>query len=84
MSDYNRDGWPDLYVVNDFGWKNLWSRNHGDGNVYRRRTAVGMEDVGAGMGVCWLDYDNDGAGRPLRRRYVDCRWDAHLCSRTSF
>ncbi len=29
-SDYNRDGWPDLYVVNDFGRKNLY-RNNGDG-----------------------------------------------------
>ncbi len=28
--DYNRDGWPDLYVVNDFGRKNLY-RNNGDG-----------------------------------------------------
>src|SRR4051812_28335064 len=23
-NDYNRDGWPDLYVVNDFGSKNLY------------------------------------------------------------
>ena len=29
-ADYNRDGWPDLYVVNDFGRKNLY-RNNGDG-----------------------------------------------------
>ncbi len=28
--DYNRDGWPDLYVVNDFGRKNLY-RNNGNG-----------------------------------------------------
>src|SRR3954466_2615086 len=28
--DYNLDGWPDLYVVNDFGRKNLY-RNNGDG-----------------------------------------------------
>ena len=28
--DYDRDGWPDLYVVNDFGRKNLY-RNNGDG-----------------------------------------------------
>ena len=23
-SDFNDDGWPDLYVVNDFGRKNLY------------------------------------------------------------
>ncbi len=37
-SDYNRDGWPDLYVVNDFGRKNLY-RNHGDGTFHRCRPA---------------------------------------------
>jgi tetratricopeptide (TPR) repeat protein len=59
-SDYNRDGWPDLYVVNDFGRKNLY-RNNGDGTFTDVAQQAGVEDVGAGMGVCWLDYDNDGA-----------------------
>ncbi|HVO59949.1 MAG TPA: VCBS repeat-containing protein, partial [Terriglobales bacterium] len=30
-NDFNGDGWPDLYVVNDFGRKNLY-RNNGDGS----------------------------------------------------
>jgi tetratricopeptide (TPR) repeat protein/thiol-disulfide isomerase/thioredoxin len=59
-SDYNHDGWPDLYVVNDFGRKNLY-RNNGDGTFTDVAAQVGAEDVGAGMSVCWLDYDNDGA-----------------------
>jgi len=59
-SDYNRDGWPDLYVVNDFGRKNLY-RNNGDGTFTDVAAQAGVEDVGAGMSVCWLDYDNDGA-----------------------
>ncbi|MGO9125774.1 MAG: FG-GAP-like repeat-containing protein [Terriglobales bacterium] len=58
-SDYNRDGWPDLYVVNDFGPKNLY-RNHGDGTFTDVAAQAGVEDFGAGMGVCWFDYDNDG------------------------
>jgi len=58
-SDYNHDGWPDLYVVNDFGRKNLY-RNNGDGTFTDVAPKVGVEDVGAGMSVCWLDYDNDG------------------------
>ena len=59
-NDYNRDGWPDLYVVNDFGRKNLY-RNNGDGTFTDIAPQAGVEDVGAGMSVCWCDYDNDGA-----------------------
>ena len=58
-SDYNRDGWPDLYVVNDFGRKNLY-RNNGDGTFTDVAPEAGVEDIGAGMSVCWLDYDGDG------------------------
>ena len=58
-SDYNQDGWPDLYVVNDFGRKNLY-RNNGDGTFTDVAGEAGVDDVGAGMGVCWLDFDNDG------------------------
>jgi tetratricopeptide (TPR) repeat protein/peroxiredoxin len=59
-NDYNRDGWPDLYVVNDFGRKNLY-RNNGDGTFTDVAPQMGVEDVGAGMSVSWFDYDNDGA-----------------------
>ncbi len=59
-SDYDRDGWPDLYVVNDFGRKNLY-RNNGDGSFTDVAPRTGVEDVGAGMSVCWFDYNNDGA-----------------------
>ena len=57
--DDNGDQWPDLYVVNDFGRKNLY-RNNGDGTFTDIAREAGVEDVGAGMSVCWLDYDNDG------------------------
>lgn len=59
-NDYNGDGWPDLYVVNDFGRKNLY-RNNGDGTFTDVAAQAGVEDVGAGMGVSWADYDNSGA-----------------------
>lgn len=58
-SDYNGDNWPDLYVVNDFGRKNLY-RNNGNGTFTDVAPEVGVENVGAGMGVSWLDFDNDG------------------------
>jgi tetratricopeptide (TPR) repeat protein/peroxiredoxin len=59
-NDFNRDGWPDLYVVNDFGRKNLY-RNNGNGTFTDLAPQAGVEDVGAGMSVCWFAYDNDGA-----------------------
>ena len=70
-SDYNRDGWPDLYVVNDFGRKNLY-RSNGDGTFTDVAPEAGAEDVGAGMSVSWLDYDNDGA----EDLYVGNMWTA--------
>jgi len=70
-SDYNRDGWPDLYVVNDFGRKNLY-RNNGNGTFTDVAHESGVEDVGAGMSVCWFDYDNDGA----EDLYVANMWTA--------
>ena len=69
--DYNRDGWPDLYVVNDFGRKNLY-RNNGDGTFTDVAPQAGVEDVGAGMSVCWFDYDNDGC----EDLYVADMWTA--------
>ena len=59
-SDFDRDGWPDLYVVNDFGRKNLY-HNNGNGTFTDVAAQCGVEDIGAGMSIGWLDYNNDGA-----------------------
>lgn len=69
--DYNRDGWPDLYVVNDFGRKNLY-RNNGDGTFTDVAAQSEVEDVGAGMSVSWLDYNGDG----VDDLYVANMWTA--------
>ena len=69
--DFNGDGWPDLYVVNDFGRKNLY-RNNGDGTFTDVAPEQGVEDVGAGMSVSWFDYANDGA----EDLYVANMWTA--------
>jgi len=57
--DCNGDGWPDLYVVNDFGRKNLY-RNNGDGTFTDVAGPAGVEDIGAGMSGAWVDFDQDG------------------------
>ncbi len=57
--DSNGDGWPDLYVVNDFGRNNLY-RNKGDGTFAAVSGEAQVDEAGAGMSACWLDFDNDG------------------------
>jgi len=57
--DIDDDGWPDLYVVNDFGRKNLY-RNNTDGTFTDIAEEAGVLDIGPGMSSCWFDYDNHG------------------------
>jgi hypothetical protein len=56
--DYNNDSWPDLYVVNDFGRKNLYRNDHGHFRDVAEE--AGVTDLGPGMSAAWLDYDGDG------------------------
>ena len=66
--DYDGDGWPDLYVANDFGRKNLYKN---EGGRFRDIAAeAGVEDIGDGMSAAWFDYDGD--GRP--DLYVSNMW----------
>lgn len=57
--DANGDGWPDLYVVNDFG-RNVLYRNKADGTFAAVSSEARVNEAGAGMSACWLDFDNDG------------------------
>ena len=70
-ADYDGDGWPDLYVVNDFGRKNLY-RNNGDGTFTDVAPEAGVEDVGAGMSVSWFESGNEGK----QDLYVADMWTA--------
>jgi enediyne biosynthesis protein E4 len=64
--DFDRDGWPDIYVVNSGeGSKNRLYRNQRDGTFVDVAEALGVADLNKpGTGVCtgaiWGDFDNDG------------------------
>jgi hypothetical protein len=64
--DFDRDGWPDIYVVNSaIGSKNCLYRNVGDGTFRDVAGELGIADVnlpgtGVSTGAVWGDYDNDG------------------------
>lgn len=64
--DYNRDGWPDIYVTNSRqGSQNALYRNNHDGTFTDVAPQLGIADVnkpgtGVSMGAVWGDYDNDG------------------------
>jgi enediyne biosynthesis protein E4 len=64
--DFDRDGWPDIYVVNSaIGSKNALYRNMHDGTFRDVAPELGIADVnqtgkGVSTGAVWGDYDNDG------------------------
>ena len=58
FGDYDEDGDPDLYVVNDFGRNTLY-RNEGNGTFADVTTDSGALAYGAGMNASMADYDND-------------------------
>ncbi len=57
--DYDGDGFPDLYVVNDFGRKTLYHNNR-NGTFTDVTVKSGTLAYGAGMNASMADYDNDG------------------------
>ena len=64
--DFDRDGWPDLYVTNSkTGSLNALYRNMHDGTFKDVAGQMGLADAnqsgtGVSMGAVWGDYDNDG------------------------
>lgn len=58
--DYDGDGWPDLYVANDFGRNNLYKNSNGKFKDIARE--AGVEDMAPGMSAAW--FDSNGDGRP--------------------
>src|SRR6266404_5675324 len=69
--DIDSNGWPDLYVANDFGRSNLY-RNRGNGTFEAISESAGVNVPGAGMSACWADFDNSGH----QDIYVSNMWSA--------
>lgn len=59
FGDIDNDGYPDLYVVNDFGRKTLYHNNR-NGTFTDITVKSGTLAYGAGMSANMADYDNDG------------------------
>src|SRR5262245_58110265 len=75
VSDYDNDGWPDIYVACD-STPNILYHNEGDGTFtdigFISGTAVnedGQEQ--AGMGVSTADYDHDGFFDIVKTNFAD-------------
>src|SRR5207244_3414181 len=58
VGDYDRDGWPDLYVT-QYPHSILY-HNNGDGTFTDVTAKAGVAAPGWATSAVWFDYDNDG------------------------
>ncbi|MEN8865698.1 MAG: FG-GAP-like repeat-containing protein [Akkermansiaceae bacterium] len=59
--DYNEDGWPDIYVGNDFKDPDRLYRNNGDGTFTNTTEEMVPHTTWYSMGADFADLDGDGA-----------------------
>ena len=59
-SDFNKDGYPDLYISNDFATPDYFFFNNGDGTFSNKIEDVVTHTAFYGMGVDAADVNNDG------------------------
>jgi hypothetical protein len=73
-ADYDEDGYPDLYVANEYGFSVLY-HNRGDGTFEDVSEKSGARIRTAGMSVAWGDYDGDGhLDVFVSGMYANSRW----------
>ena len=59
-SDLNQDGWPDLYLSNDFNVPDYLYLNQGDGSFLEVMKSAMPHTSMFGMGIDIADFNNDG------------------------
>ncbi len=60
VGDVNADGWPDIYVSNDFSTPDYFYINNQDGTFSERGKTMTKNTSFYGMGVDISDFNNDG------------------------
>ncbi|MEZ0485481.1 VCBS repeat-containing protein [Fibrella aquatica] len=80
-NDINRDGYPDLYITNDFLSNDLMYINNGDGTFTNKISKALKHQEQNGMGVDMADLNNDGLNDIVA---VDMLPDDNLRQKTMF
>ena len=60
ISDYNQDGWPDVYIANDFQGSDLYYLNNGNGTFTEKVKSLTSHISYFAMGSDAADINNDG------------------------
>lgn len=60
ISDVNNDGWPDIYIANDFLSNDVMYINNQDGTFSNKASEYMKNTSYAGMGTDIADFNNDG------------------------
>lgn len=60
VGDVNNDGWPDIYITNDFDWRDILYINNKNGTFAEATKTVMKHTTEFGMGSDIADFNNDG------------------------
>ncbi len=70
IGDVNKDGYPDIYISNDFNSNDLLYINQGDGTFKNEIAKYMSYQSKSSMGDDMADVNNDGNPRCVHTRYV--------------